>query len=243
MSAVPGQVDTGKGTVSTLWEEPGKPARGILFLAHGAGTNMEHASLATLARHLVDQGFGVLRFNFLYSESQRGRPDFEATLIQTWIAVWTRGLPRSAPDLPRLASGRSMGGRIASLAAANAAEAFAPAGLVLFAYPLQPPGRPDRIRTAHLDRIAPPMLFLSGTRDNFLSVELMERSVGCLPTATLHWLEGADHGFHVLKRSGRSDEDILVEAARTVGLWFDRSIVGAAGSGVPGREMQDGHAD
>lgn len=131
---------------------------------------------------------------------------------------------------------------MASLAAAKEAEAFRPDGLVFFAYPLHPPGQPHRLRTQHLDRIEPPMLFLSGTRDNFLSVELMENAVTPLPRATLRWLEGADHGFHVLKRSGRSDEDILAEAIQELGVWFDRCIVGGDCSGlrVDGRR-QDGH--
>jgi uncharacterized protein len=113
---------------------------------------------------------------------------------------------------------------MASLAAAKHSEAFRPDGLVFFAYPLHPPGQPHRLRTQHLDRIEPPMLFLSGTRDNFLSVELMENAIAPLPRATLHWLKGADHGFHVLKRSGRSDEDIVAESVNEVGAWLDRCV-------------------
>ena len=237
----PGRVETGSGHVSTLWDEPDGTMRAVLFLAHGAGANMENASMASLTARLVQSGFGVLRFNFLYSEKQRGRPDTEETLIRTWIDVWRAGLSGTKMNVPRVAGGRSMGGRMASLAAAKEAEAFRPDGLVFFAYPLHPPGQPHRLRTQHLDRIEPPMLFLSGTRDNFLSVELMENAVAPLPRATLRWLEGADHGFHVLKRSGRSDEDILAEAIQDLGVWFDRCIVGGDCSGLPGREKQDGH--
>jgi predicted alpha/beta-hydrolase family hydrolase len=209
--------------------------RAVLFLAHGAGSDMENASMSLLAAKLAHAGFGVLRFNFLYSELQRGRPDTEETLIRTWIDVWDRGLPQKV-DVPRLAGGRSMGGRMASLAAAKRAEAFRPHGLVFFAYPLHPPGQPHRLRTQHLDRIEPPLLFLSGTRDNFLSVELMENAVAPLPRATLHWLEGADHGFHVLKRSGRSDEDIVAEAVLELGVWFDRCVVSRDGGSRKGQE-------
>ena len=230
-----GHVKTGSDHVSTLWDEPKTPLRAVLFLAHGAGSNMEHASMISLAARLVQVGFGVLRFNFLYSELQRGRPDTEETLIRTWIDVWERGLPRKV-DVPRLAGGRSMGGRMASLAAAKRPEAFRPDGLVFFAYPLHPPGQPHRLRTQHLDRIGTPMLFLSGTRDNFLSVELMENAVSPLSQAMLHWLEGADHGFHVLKRSGRSDEDIVAEAVHALGGWFDRRVVGGDGGGQTERE-------
>jgi uncharacterized protein len=194
---------------------------------------MENASMSSLAAELVQNGFGVLRFNFPYSELQRGRPDTEETLIRTWIDVWDHGLPRIESSVPRLVGGRSMGGRMASLAAAKRPEEFRPDGLVFFAYPLHPPGQPHRLRTEHLDRIRPPMLFLSGTRDNFLSVGLMENAIAPLPRATLHWLEGADHGFHVLKRSGRTDEDILAESVQAVDAWFDRSVVG---EGRVGRE-------
>jgi predicted alpha/beta-hydrolase family hydrolase len=224
LTSARGKVTTGSGQVSTLWDEPKESMRGVLFLAHGAGSNMEHASMSSLAAHLVQAGIGVLRFNFLYSELQRGRPDTEETLIQTWIDVWNRGLPRTRANVPRLAGGRSMGGRMASLAAAKRPLAFRPDGLVFFAYPLHPPGQPDRLRTHHLDRIELPMLFLSGTRDNFLSVELMENAVAPLPRAALYWLEGADHGFHVLKRSGRSDEDIVAEAVRELGDWLGRCV-------------------
>jgi len=223
-----GSVQTGPGQVSTLWDGPSTPMRAVVFLAHGAGSDMENASMTLLAAKLVQAGFGVLRFNFIYSELKRGRPDTEETLIRTWIDVWDRGLPPS-DDVPRLAGGRSMGGRMASLAAAKRPEAFRPDGLVFFAYPLHPPGQPDRLRTQHLDRIQPPLLFLSGTRDNFLSVELMENAVAPLSRASLHWLEGADHGFHVLKRSGRSDEDIVAEAVQELGVWFDRCVVGGDG--------------
>ena len=230
-----GRVETGSGHVSTLWDEPEGTTRGVIVLAHGAGSNMEHGSMASLAAALFRTGFGVLRFNFVYSELQRGRPDTEETLIRTWMDVWDRGLPRLESNVPRLAGGRSMGGRMASLAAAKRPEAFKPEGLVFFAYPLHPPGQPHRLRTQHLDRIEPPMLFLSGTRDNFLSVELMENAIAPLSRATLHWLEGADHGFHVLKRSGRTDENILAESIQALGVWFDQSVVGGS-SGVAERE-------
>jgi len=221
-----GSVKTGSGQVSTLWDEPKTPPRAVVVLAHGAGSNMENPGMRLLATKLMEESFGVLRFNFLYSELKRGRPDTEETLIRTWTDVWQAPIPSSGMSVPRLAGGRSMGGRMASLAASKRLEAFRPDGLVFFAYPLHPPGQPHRLRTQHLDRIEPPMLFLSGTRDNFLSVELMENAIAPLSRATLHWLEGADHGFHVLKRSGRTDEDIVAESVTELGAWFDREVAG-----------------
>jgi hypothetical protein len=177
-----------------------------------------------LAGALAAAGFSVLRFNFPYSEAGRRAPDRAPALVRTWLDVfgWAR-TEGPGRDLPVLAGGRSMGGRMASLAAAGHPDAFAPAGLVFFAYPLHPPGRPDRLRTAHLGRIRTPMLFLSGTRDALAGVDLLQAETRKLGgRARLHRLEGADHGFHVLKRSGRTDEDIAREAADTVRAWADR---------------------
>lgn len=215
---------TSWGAISTLWDAPRRALRAIVFLAHGAGSRVDHPTMTALAEALVLRGFGVLRFNYPYTEAGRSRPDPESILIETWLEVFGRALPAGAfPGVPRLAAGRSLGGRMASLAAARHPGEFRPAGLVLFAYPLHPPGRPDRLRTEHLAGIALPVLFLSGTRDEFAGVELMERAIGVLPDATLRWLEGADHSFHVLKRSGRRDEEVLAEAMNAMERWILRS--------------------
>ena len=96
-------------------------------------------------------------------------------------------------------------------------------GLVLFAYPLHPPGKPDRLRDEHLDSIPVPALVLSGTRDSFCTPELMQNVMSRLSKRwTLHWLEGADHGYHVLKRSGRTEAEVLAEAAETTRAWLER---------------------
>lgn len=115
-----------------------------------------------------------------------------------------------------------MGGRMASMIAADHPEEFTPAGLVFFAYPLHPRGRTDRPRVEHLRRIMIPMLFLSGTRDSMAVVDLMDREIqGLGMSVRLIWLDGADHGFHVLKRSGRTDDDIIGESADRLQEWFD----------------------
>jgi predicted alpha/beta-hydrolase family hydrolase len=113
--------------------------------------------------------------------------------------------------------GRSMGGRAASMLAA---EEFPCDGLLLLAYPLHPAGRPEELRDAHLARINVPVLCLNGTRDALCRRDLMERVVDRLTDRwTMHWLEGADHSFHVLKSSGRSDGDVLNEIAEACGAW------------------------
>jgi hypothetical protein len=219
-------IPTGDAEVSGVIDAaPGK-ATAHLILAHGAGVRRDHPSMDRLAGALAGAGYPVLRFNFPYSEAKRRAPDRAPVLVQTWLDVyaWSRE-HGPGKDLPVLAGGRSMGGRMASMAAAEHPDRFDPAGLAFFAYPLHPPGRPERLRTAHLGRIRIPMLFLSGTRDTLAAVELMKaetRKLGAV--ATLHRLEGADHGFHVLKRSGRTDEDILEEAVGAFRSWAGRLL-------------------
>ena len=216
-------LNTGKHTISLIWTPAVGDPRGALILAHGAGANMNHPSMEGLAGVLSSRGLHVLRFNFPYTEEGRKRPDSPATLIRTWLDVWEWSArhPRTRA-LPVLAGGRSMGGRMASMIAADHPEEFTPAGLVFFAYPLHPRGRTDRPRVEHLRRIMIPMLFLSGTRDSMAVVDLMDREIqGLGMSVRLIWLDGADHGFHVLKRSGRTDDDIIGESADRLQEWFD----------------------
>lgn len=110
-----------------------------------------------------------------------------------------------------------MGGRAASMWVADGAPCD---GLLLLAYPLHPPGQPDRLRTGHLPRITAPVLCLNGTRDPFCTPALMEQALAGLgDNWRMTWLDGADHGFHVLKRSGRTDTEVIDEAADAVAGW------------------------
>jgi hypothetical protein len=121
-----------------------------------------------------------------------------------------------------LIGGRSMGGRAASMLAA---EGFASDGLLLLAYPLHPAGKPEQLRDAHLPSISMPTLCLSGTRDALCTRELMERVLANVgPRFRVHWLEGADHSWHVLKSSGRTDADVLDEAARVADAWLRQDV-------------------
>jgi hypothetical protein len=113
-------------------------------------------------------------------------------------------------ETPLILGGRSMGGRIASQIAADSPPS-ALAGLVFLAYPLHPPGRPDKLRDAHLPRIQVPMLFLSGTRDTFARQDLLESSLARLPRAQIFWIEGADHSFKVPGRPPADINDLVVE--------------------------------
>jgi len=161
-------------------------------------------------------GIDVVRFNFLYRDKGSGRPDAMTRLKECVAAVASHARRETAPRT-LLLGGRSMGGRAASLLAA---DGFPCDGLVLLAYPLHPAGKPENLRDAHLAKIRVPVLCMNGTRDALCRRDLMDRVVSGLSDRwTMHWLEGADHGFHVLKSAGRTDREILSEIADTCGEW------------------------
>jgi len=221
------RIQTGKHEVSGVWVDPTGDRKAVLILAHGAALRRDHPSMTALADALAGTGMSVFLFNFPYTERGRRVPDPAPTLVRTWLDVWEwAGRDARTSGVPILAGGRSMGGRMATLAAAQHPEAFTPAGLVLFAYPLHPPGHPEKLRVAHLGAIRVPMLFLSGTRDSMVTSDVLEGEVKKLgKRGRLHWLEGADHGFHVLKRSGRTDEQARAEAVAALEAWMTERVV------------------
>jgi predicted alpha/beta-hydrolase family hydrolase len=178
---------------------------------------MNDRGITAVSRALRSVGLGVVRFNFPYSEKKSKRPDPMPTLTACITDVVARVRSELAPST--LIGGRSMGGRAASMLAADGFDAD---GLLLLAYPLHPPGQPEKLRDAHLPTISMPVLCFNGTRDTFCDASLMKSVLHRVkPTWTMHWLEGADHGFHVLKSSGRTDADVMEEVATTTGLWLD----------------------
>jgi predicted alpha/beta-hydrolase family hydrolase len=193
----------------------------LLVLGHGASTNMEHRTMESLARTFRGRGLSVVRFNFLYTEKKKGPPDRMPRLMECFAAVVESARERLQPE-HLFIGGHSMGGRAASMLAA---DGFACDGLVLLAYPLHPSGQPEKRRDAHLPQIQQPVLCLNGTRDELCEQALMQEVVAKLPaTWTMHWLEAADHGFHVLKRSGRTDEAVLDEIGDAAGEWVGRVV-------------------
>ncbi len=204
-------------------------ARWLLVLAHGAGAGMHHTFMDNLARELAGFGVATFRYQFPYMQQRRGRPDAPAVLIATIQAAMTAA-SGAASDLLLLAGGKSLGGRMTSLAFADgrstARAGTAPVrGLVFFGFPLHPPGRPGTQRADHLTGVQMPMLFLQGTRDTFADLTLLRPVCAKLaPHATLHVVDAADHSFHVLKRSGKTHADILSELARTVASWVDSLV-------------------
>jgi predicted alpha/beta-hydrolase family hydrolase len=193
---------------------------GIVFVcAHGAGGNMRDRGTVSVARELRGRGMSVVRFNFLYKERGRGGPDPMPVLRKTFESVVAHVRTELEPRV-LIIGGRSMGGRAASMLAA---DGFACDGLLLLAYPLHPAGKPDQLRDAHLPAIRVPTLCLNGTRDALCRRDLMERVLERTgPNFTLHWLDGADHGFHVLKSSGRTDADVLAEIGGAARGWVEQ---------------------
>ena len=207
----------GGGEVSALLARP-KDARWLLLLAHGAGAGMTHPFMEKLSADLAAVGIATFRYQFPYMEQRRRVPDAPAVLIAAVVSA-VRAAEQAAPDLPLLAGGKSMGGRMTSQAAAQH-PLDGVEGLVFFGFPLHPPNRPGTKRADHLAKVTIPMLFLQGTRDTLADLELLRPVCTKLGArATLHVIETADHSFHVLKSSGKTDADALHGLAETTVSW------------------------
>jgi len=190
-------------------------AESLLVLAHGAGAGMRHGFMAGMSERLAARGVATFRYQFPWTEAGRRRPDPQPILLATVRSA----IGRAAEEgLPLLAGGKSMGGRMTSLAAAGETLPGVH-GIVFFGFPLHPAGRPGIERATHLKRVDAPMLFLQGTRDSLAGLDLLEPVLAALDRSTLHVIDGADHGFHVPKRSGRTDADVQDELAEAVVGW------------------------
>lgn len=205
------------GYVSALLLRPAK-SHCLLVLAHGAGAGMHHSFLESLAAALADAGVSTLRYQFPYTEQGRkspDRPDKLAATVQSAVSA----AAKAAPDLALFAGGKSMGGRMTSQAAS---QGLLPEikGIVFFGFPLHPPKQPSIKRADHLAKVGVPMLFLQGTRDTLADLSLIRSVCTKLGSrATLHIFETADHSFHVLKTSGKSDEAVLKDLAQITAAW------------------------
>ena len=204
--------------VSALLLEP-NDARCLLVFAHGAGAGMRHPTIETFAHGVARLGIATLRFRFPYRETGHRPPD-PRLLLQRSVRAAVAQAKTMQPNLPRLAGGRSMGGRMAS--SADAIEALDVAGFVFHAFPLHAPGKPGTSRAEHLEHVDKPMLFLNGTRDRLADPDLLAGVCDRLGyRADLHRVEGGDHSLHVLKRSGRKQEDVDREVTEAVGDWCE----------------------
>jgi hypothetical protein len=213
-------VEAGGREVSGLLLMPAAP-RHLLVLAHGAGAGMNHAFMEKLARELAAVNVATLRYQFPYMQERRRVPDPPSVLTATVVAA-VRAATEAAPNLPLFAGGKSMGGRMTSQAAAQGLLETVN-GLVLFGFPLHPPKRPGTKRAEHLAKVRIPMLFLQGTRDTLADLTLLRPICAELGSrATLHVIETADHSFHVLKSSGKSDAGVSRELAETEASWSEQ---------------------
>src|SRR5881628_3672199 len=215
-------VGDGGASVSGLLMRPAG-ARWLYVLAHGAGAGMRHPFLETFARALAERDVATLRYQFPYMERRASRPDPPAVAAAAVRAAAAEAA-RLAPGLPLVAGGKSFGGRMTSTAQA---EEPLPGvrGLVFLGFPLHPPGRAGDQRAEHLAQVQVPMLFLQGTRDDFADLTLLKPLIKRLgQRATLHLVEGGDHSFHVLKRSGRTDADVMGEIADAIAEWSATTV-------------------
>jgi uncharacterized protein len=207
------------GEVSALLMRP-EDARCLYVFGHGAGAGMRHSFMEACALRLYERGIATFRYTFPYMEAGRKFPNRAPVLIETVEAALVAATTLE-PELPLFAGGKSMGGRMTSLAVStNGFPSLR--GLAFFGFPLHAAGRDSTERGLHLGDVGVPMLFLQGDRDKLANLGLLTAVLeGVLPGPTLHVVDGADHGFHVLKRSGRTDADVLDELCDVFSGWVD----------------------
>jgi len=214
-------VSKSAGKVSAILIRP-EDAKALLVLAHGAGAGMRQKFNEAIAQRLAGHGIATFRYQFPYMEQGSKRPDSKLVLYAT-VRSAVETAVKMARDLPLFVGGKSFGGRMTSNAAA---EEPLPGvrGIVFFGFPLHPPGKPSIERAAHLAKVTVPMLFFQGTRDEFSELPLLKPVIKKLgKLVALHIIEGAGHSFHVLKRSGRTDGDVLEEIAQSVATWISKT--------------------
>jgi predicted alpha/beta-hydrolase family hydrolase len=207
-------------TDAQLWPAVDETAPAVV-LAHGAGTNLHGVAGKAIAEGIAAAGHPVMTFNFAYAQAGRRSPDPQARLLSAWRDAIAAMRNRTGAGRPLVIGGRSMGGRMASLLAA---EGFAPlAGLVLLNYPLHAIGRPEKLRTAHWPDLRVPVLFVHGDRDAMCPLDVFERERAArlinAPT-TVHVVAGADHSFGVRARDGRTRAAVLAEAVKAATDWL-----------------------
>jgi predicted alpha/beta-hydrolase family hydrolase len=206
------------GIVSALLVKP-SDARAFLLVAHGAGAGMRHSFMEQLAAKLGDHKVATLRYQFPYMEKRTKRPDHQSVLIDT-VRAAAATARKQAGELPLFAGGKSMGGRMTSLAAAEGLLDGV-RGLIFFGFPLHAAGQPGAERGQHLVKISIPMLFLQGSRDALADLKLLKPLCAKIGKhAELDVVEGADHSFRLLKSAGRSDEKVMDDIIERAARWI-----------------------
>lgn len=217
MTALRLSVPAASTTVSAVLDVPATPLACYVF-AHGAGAGMNHPFMSALSNGLVQRGIATLRFQFPYMEQGSKRPDTPA-VAQATVRAAVEEAARQLPGVPLFAGGKSFGGRMTSQA--QAAQPLPHVrGLIFVGFPLHPAGKPSVERAAHLAKVKVPMLFLQGTRDTLADLALVRETTSRLGgRASLHVVDGADHSFHVLVRSGRDDAQVQGELQHAIVGW------------------------
>jgi predicted alpha/beta-hydrolase family hydrolase len=210
-------------SVSALWLKV-REATAVVVISHGAGNDMRHPFFDGIADGLAAEAVSSLRFNFLYAEEGRRAPDRPAVLMEAWRAALQVAADRGG-GVPLIASGKSLGGRMASMVAAEDGDAFPGRGLIFFGYPLHAPGKTDQLRDAHLSEVRIPMLFIQGDGDSLARFDLIEGAVKRLkPLARLHRIEGGDHSLRV-RGAKRRDFDIGLDVAKVAATFIGETAL------------------
>jgi predicted alpha/beta-hydrolase family hydrolase len=208
------------GAVSGLLMRP-DDAQACLVLAHGAGAGMRHKFMDAISKRFADLGVATFRYQFPYMERRTKRPDSETILTDT-VRAAVAAAKKHAGAVTLFAGGKSMGGRMTSVAAAKQSLDDV-RGLIYFGFPLHAAGMPGAERGKHLSNIDVPMLFLHGSRDALADLKLLRPLCSELgKKAELFVIDGGDHSFHVLKSAKRSDEDVLDEVVKKAATWIKK---------------------
>jgi predicted alpha/beta-hydrolase family hydrolase len=224
--AVTVTVAPGEAVTARLYCARAERRAGVaLILGHGAGAGQASPFMVRCAADLASRGVDAVTFNFVYTERGGRLPDRNDRLEACYRAVIAAMREEPALAGTRLAiGGKSMGGRIASQVAAGG-DAGDLAGLVFLGYPLHPPGQPERLRAAHLPRIAAPMLFVQGARDSFGTPDELAPIIADLaPRAELYTIAGGDHSFKVRKSDGLSQAATESAVQDKVERWLRQRV-------------------
>lgn len=197
------------GEVSAILMLP-DPVRWLFVLAHGAGAGMRHQFMENIALKYADRNVGTFRFNFPYMEMGRKVPS-SASIAQDTIRSAVNKAISETGQVPIFAGGKSYGGRMTSMAAAEKPLPEVE-GLIFLGFPWHQMGKPSVDRVAHLIHVDLPMLFLQGSKDKLAEISLVKPLVRKLgKKATMHVVEHGDHSFHTPKKAGKSENEIWDE--------------------------------
>lgn len=209
------KIKTPLGPVTGKLARPQSPRGTGIVLAHGAGAGQTHSWMVAMRDRLKALGFPTLTFNYLYTEEGRKAPDRLPKLIEVHTAAANR-LMTYTDDV--MLAGKSMGGRVGGHVVADAG--FPAVGLVYFGYPVVAMGKTIPRDVDHLESIAVPQLFISGSRDPMGPPDLVEAAATAVPNGTFSPIDGGDHSLAPLKSTGRTVDDSLDEACEILDAWW-----------------------